>query len=366
MKIRPIAFVLPQFHPIPENDEWWGEGFTEWTNVKKAKPLFKGHYQPHVPTELGYYDLRDEEARENQAKLAQEYGIHGFCFYHYWFNSKRLLNYPIDEILRLQKPQMPFMLCWANENWTRTWDGLDKHILIKQEYSEEDDRNHMRWLCENVFSDPRYIKVNDCPVFLVYRFDLFPDINRTAQVWREVAKTEFGYKDLYLGYTESFNTRVRPNDIGFDAAIEFSPHQIIKNKFIGGIFSRVLNKLGLNKFNQLDVRDYKKGVEESINRELPDYKLFRCVTPSWDNTARKSKQGAIAVGSSPNYYEYWMKCLLNKIQRYSKDENFIFINAMNEWAEGNHLEPCTKYGTGYLRATKNALEEFELKSTTNV
>lgn len=357
MKIRPIAFVLPQFHPIPENDEWWGKGFTEWTNVTKATPLFEGHYQPQLPTDLGFYDLRLPEARQAQADLAKEYGIHGFCYYHYWFNGKRLLNTPIDEMLRLQKPEMPFMLCWANENWTRRWDGRDHEILIKQEYNFEDDAAHMRWLCAHVFLDKRYIRVNDCPVFVIYRHDLFPNITKTAKIWRDIAMNEFGYKGLYLCITESFNNQMDPTNINFDASIEFSPHQILANAMKMGRKEEFLETLGLRKGKTYSMRDFKLGVTKSLNRQLPNYKLYRSVTPSWDNTARRNENGIIGVGSSPKLYYEWLKQLRSTFVPFSNDENLIFINAMNEWAEGNKLEPCSKYKNAYLEATKKALED---------
>jgi len=356
MKLRSIAFVLPQFHPIPENDEWWGKGFTEWTNVAKAAPQFEGHYQPHLPTDLGFYDLRLPEARQAQADLAQKYGIDGFCYYHYWFNGKRLLDKPIDEMLRLKEPNMPFMLCWANENWTRRWDGKEEDVLMQQDYSFEDDKEHMRWLCEKMFSDSRYIRVNDCPVFVIYRHDLFPDISKTATIWRDIAIREFGYKGLYLCVTESFNNQINPDSINFDAAIEFAPHQVISQKIKKSKKNAWLEKLKLKKETFISLRDFKKGVDICVNRKTPTYKLYRCATPSWDNTARKKKNGVIGVGSSPKLYYKWLKHLVKTFTPFSKDENFVFINAMNEWAEGNHLEPCTKYGLAYLEATKDALE----------
>ena len=353
-KVRAIAFVLPQFHPIPENDLWWGKGFTEWTNVGKAKPLFDGHYQPKLPTDLGYYDLRLPEARQAQAQIAQDHGISGFCYYHYWFNGQRLLNQPIDQILRLNEPSMPFMLCWANENWTRRWDGLDQEILIKQDYSQQDDKNHMRWLCEHVFADERYIKVDGCPVFMVYRQDLFPDIAQTAQTWRRIAQEEFGYKDLYLCVTESFNKKVDAQAINFDASVEFSPHVVIKHPL------KKMPSKGLFSKKQPDVnyRDFKKGVKECLARDVIGQKLYRCVTPSWDNSARKGLNGYVAMGSSPEVYQEWLRATVHKFEPYSEQENFVFINAMNEWAEGNYLEPCQKFGRAYLEATKTALTPY--------
>src|SRR6476620_7799168 len=177
--IKPIAIHLPQFHPIPENDEWWGKGFTEWTNVTKAKPLFKGHYQPHLPADLGFYDLRLPEIREQQAQLAKEYGIYGFCYYHYWFNGRRLLERPFEEVFKSGKPDFPFMLCWANENWTRVWDGMNNEVLLAQNYSEEDDRAHIKTLIP-YFKDSRYIKINRKPIIAIYRSSSLPNPKRTT------------------------------------------------------------------------------------------------------------------------------------------------------------------------------------------
>ncbi|WP_034261566.1 glycosyltransferase WbsX family protein [Altibacter lentus] len=353
-KRRAIAFVLPQFHPIPENDAWWGKGFTEWTNVTKARPLFEGHYQPQLPADLGFYDLRLPEAREAQATLAKEHNIHGFCYYHYWFNGKRLLHKPLDEMLRLGTPDMPFMYCWANENWTRRWDGQEHDILIEQTYSEEDDEAHIRWLCEHVFPDKRYITVNGAPVFMIYRHSLFPDIQATLALWRTTAVEEYGFPGLYLCMTESFNTQDDPTAFGFDAAVEFSAHAILGYDCTPKHKRSFLKKPKHN----LAFKDFEKGVKVSISRAQPDYKFFRSVTPAWDNTARKGVNGVVALGSSPELYTKWLKEALSRSEVYSDDENFIFINAMNEWAEGNHLEPCRKYGLSYLEATKRVLENY--------
>ena len=220
---RLIAFHLPQFYPTPYNDEWWGKGFTEWTNVTKARPRFRGHYQPHLPADLGFYDLRLPEARDAQAALAAEYGIYGFCYYHYWFNGKMLLERPVNEILKLGSPDFPFCLCWANENWTRVWDGRDKKVLMQQAYSPQDDLMHVRWLSE-VFSDSRYIRVGGKPMFLVYRSAALPEPKRTTERWREEA-VRLGIGDLHLCLVENNfgDPIVDPTAQGFDAAVEFQP-----------------------------------------------------------------------------------------------------------------------------------------------
>lgn len=202
--VRAIAFYLPQYHPVPENDEWWGKGFTEWRNVSKARPLFPGHYQPHLPADLGFYDLRLPEVREAQAELARAHGISGFVYYHYWFNGRRILERPFNEVLQSGKPDFPFCLCWANENWTRIWDGGDKHILLEQKYSAQDDLAHIQSLIP-AFRDERYIRVNGKPLFLVYRAELIPDPVRTAAIWREAA-IKAGVGDLYLARVESYDS----------------------------------------------------------------------------------------------------------------------------------------------------------------
>ena len=196
-KLRSIAFYLPQYHPIPENDEWWGKGFTEWTNVTKAKPIFRDHYQPHLPADLGYYDLRLPEVRQAQAELAKEYGIGGFCYYHYWFSGKRLLERPFNEVLASGKPDFPFCLCWANESWSRRWDGQETQVLTKQTYDGvSDTKNHIHWLIK-AFKDPRYIRINDKPLFLIYRAKEIPELERMIVIWREEAE-KAGLTGLYL------------------------------------------------------------------------------------------------------------------------------------------------------------------------
>ena len=369
-KIRAIAIHLPQYHTIPENDQWWGKGFTEWTNVKKAKPLFDGHIQPHVPLNNNYYDLNDNKALCDQAKMAKEYGIHGFCFYHYWFNGKKLLEKPLEQMLEQGTPDFPFMLCWANENWTRTWDGMDKHVLMKQDYGFEDDEAHFDYLLP-FFKDDRYIKIDGKPVFLVYRTELFPDINKTAEIWRQKAK-ENGLPGIYLIRVEGWVQNVNPESIGFDAAMYFQPNAA-KNFFNAKYKEPILEKIPRlvkkyilrrpNSENPYAYKipnvliSYKKYVSnfKRIHTKVK-YKQFPSVFPGWDNSPRRQKNAFIFKESSPDVYGDWLQHTLNKFMPYSDDENLVFINAWNEWGEGNHLEPCEKWGYSYLEETKKALK----------
>lgn len=355
--LRPIAFYLPQFHPIPENDAWWGKGFTEWTNVVKAKPLFPGHHQPHVPADLGFYDLRLPETREAQADLARESGIFGFCYYHYWFNGKQLLDRPFNEVLASGKPDFPFCLCWANENWTRTWDGKENNVLIEQKYSEEDDRQHIRSLAD-AFRDERYIRVNGKPLFLVYRATKIPDPRRTTAIWREEAQ-KLGIGDLYLCRVESFrDERSDPEEIGFDAAVGFQPDwPTLKNPLRRGRFWHYSRRLGISSeaYQQHRVFEYQTVVESALMKSPPPYKYYPCVTPCWDNSARRETKGVIFKDSRPDYYEQWLRTTIDRFEPSSPEENFVFINAWNEWGEGSHLEPCQRWGRAYLQATRRAI-----------
>lgn len=356
---RIIAIHLPQFHPFKENDEWWGKGFTEWTNVAKARPRFRGHYQPHIPADLGFYDLRLEESRIAQANLAKEYGIYGFCYYHYWFNGHQLMERPLEEILSSGKPDFPFMICWANENWTRAWDGSEKQILIKQDYSEQDDRAHINFLCNHYFKDKRYIRINNKPVFCIYRSQLFPDLEKSIKVMRDEAK-KCG-EELYICRFESFHSIGKEYlKSGFDAAVEFQPWIEYSKKEIYLSPKLLLNALWIKFFRQPlfpTLRDYEEYYKNEI-RTLVDYKRFPCVTPMWDNASRrKGNSFSALINSTPQKYKLWLLEVLRRFEPYSKEENFVFINAWNEWAEGNHLEPDIKWGREYLEKTKEALAE---------
>jgi lipopolysaccharide biosynthesis protein len=356
--IRPIALYLPQFHPIPENDAWWGKGFTEWTNVVNAKPLFKGHYQPHLPSDLGFYDLRLDESRIAQAELAKSYGIYGFCYYHYWFNGKRLLHQPLDDMLRTKSPDFPFMLCWANENWTRRWDGHDEDILIRQEYSQKDDIDHAAFLCKNVFSDKRYVRINGKPFFAIYRPSLFPDIKKTIETWRAEA-LRLGF-ELYIGFMRGFTFKENFIDYGFDCAIEFHPTYSKLEETVDAIPWK--DKL----FHHLKLKDsiyytgkvisYIKYVEKMVREQSILPNIFPGITPMWDNTARNKNRALIFRDSTPELYQVWLRSIVDKYNMSSQENKYLFINAWNEWAEGNHLEPCNKWGRKYLEVTKKVLE----------
>ena len=355
-KIRLISFYLPQYHPIPENDLWWGQGFTEWKNVGKALPNFLGHQQPKVPTDLGYYDLRLLEVMENQAELAKRYGIFGFCYYYYWFNGKRLLDYPIERVLTTDKPNIPFCLCWANENWTRTWDGQHNHQLISQNHSDEDDLNFIINI-SRFFQHANYIRINNKPLLLIYRIDLFPDIKNTVEIWRNYCRdNEIG--EIYLVMVQSFDQakkRTHPDLLGFDAAVEFPPHEYGKKTNAPG---RIINP----EFSG-NIYDYRETFRNYIGKQLQPYTYFRGVMPSWDNTPRRQNNPTIFINSSPSYYQVWLENMINLTRQQNHgDEQIVFINAWNEWGEGNYLEPDLDHGHAYLEATKNALESQYLKS----
>ena len=358
---RLIAFYLPQFHPIPENNEWWGKGFTEWTNVTKARPMFRDHYQPHLPADLGFYDLRLSETREAQAALAQAHGIHGFCYYHYWFNGRRILERPVNEMLASGKPDFPFCLCWANENWTRRWDGQDDHVLLRQNYSPEDDLAHFQHLAR-YFSDRRYLQVDGKPLFLVYRACNLPDPSGMVGRWRQEAE-RLGFPGIYL-----CNVEIMPADkgmtpsAGFDAAVEFAPDWEclpLATSPLQPLPWFLRKRIERPVWSESLVFDYVALRDRMLAKPDAPYLRYPGVTPSWDNSPRKKRGAFIARNASPEGYRVWLERVLHRFQPPSPEENFIFVNAWNEWAEGNHLEPCQKWGREYLESTRQALAKFD-------
>lgn len=335
---------------------WWGKGFTEWRNVAKARPLFEGHYQPHIPADLGFYDLRLPETRQAQADLAREYGIFGFCYYHYWFNGKQLLERPVNEVLTSGKPDFPFCLCWANENWTRRWDGGESDILMGQVYSPADDLNHIRHLIP-FFFDRRYVCIDGKPVFMVYRIDQLPDPVATAERWRTAA-VQAGLPGLYLCHVISSDVSdPDPVRYGLDAAVEFQPDWRNLPPLLAPRRRPLLLRSRADDVYRIHgIRSYAALVESMMRRPEPTYRMFPCVTPSWDNSPRRRINAHIFHDSSPQHYQTWLTWAIRQARaRFVGEERLVFINAWNEWAEGNHLEPDLKWQRAYLEATCAAL-----------
>lgn len=356
--LKYLAIHLPQFHPVGENDEWWGKGFTEWRNVTRARPMFPGHRQPHLPGDLGFYDLRLPEAREAQAELAGEYGIDGFCYYHYWFHGRRLLERPVNEIVASGKPDFPFCLFWANESWEGRWHGVagERKTLVKQEYSAEDDLAHFRWLAP-VMADPRYIKVSGRPVFLIYRPMDLPDPRRTVESWKSEA-LRLGMGEPYLIASDSHAYCRNLTELGFDAVLQFLP-QLHALGFTGtprlkSRLARVARNLSRGVASlSLNTCDYREALDKMV-REV-SWPAHKMIFPAWDNTPRAGKRGVVIVGSSPDrFYQAVLEMSRWTIDNLQQDRRFLFLNAWNEWAEGNHLEPDLAYGRGYLDAVRKA------------
>jgi lipopolysaccharide biosynthesis protein len=338
-KARALAFYLPQFYPTPENDEWWGPGFTEWTNVVQAKPLFDGQYQPRLPTTLGFYDLRVPEVREQQAQLAGAHGIEGFCYWHYWFHGRRLLGRPFDEVLRSGSPALPFCLAWANQTWSRRWHGAGQadEVLVEQTYSAEDDLEHASYLAD-AFADPRYVTVDDRPVFLIYAPHDLPEPHRTTDTIRHAA-LERGLPDPYLIGLNLLKPDADTRPLGFDITLNFQP-----------IFTAVPGAWDKG----LKIYDYPIAVRSMFaqQRSFPHHPTL---IVGWDNTPRRKTEGVAMINATPARFREQLERLVESVQHQQPEQRLVFLNAWNEWAEGNYLEPDDRYGMEWLEAVRSVL-----------
>ncbi len=388
MKNRIIAYYLPQFYPIPENDKYWGAGFTEWTNVAQARPLFTGHYQPHIPADLGFYDLRLPETRIKQAELAREAGIEGFCYYHYWFgNGKKLLERPFEEVLKSGKPDYPFCLCWANHDWsTKTWkrnkgNVSSKTMIAKQLYpGEQDYVDHFNYLLP-AFRDKRYIKVDGKPLFLIYDSYNFTDVSHFIGLWRKLAK-ENGFDGLYfVGVTNSTSTikrqndgtirRVIPNlksskdvykgilDLGFDGVNSFGKFRA--EMIYTGKYKRVMQLLLRRFFSGMKVNtfEYKNVVKNFFAPEDVWENVIPTIVPQWDRTPRVGSYDGVYVNATPGEFQRHIEEALALISKKQPQHRILMLRAWNEWGEGNYVEPDLRFGHGWLNAVRSALDKFE-------
>ena len=370
LRAKVIAMYFPQFHVIPENDEWWGEGFTDWVNVKKARPQFEGHYQPRVPLDADYYDQSQPEVLRRQAELAKNFGIYGFCHYHYWFDGRQLLETPTELMLKDSSIDIPFCLSWANETWSRRWDGLDFQLLIKQTHPADKKRwkLHFDYLLK-AWTDDRAIKVDGKPVFVIYRPQNIPEIADMLDYWRELAH-QSGLPGLYFIVQKSFQY---PRNCfhGFDAMFQFQPFETIHSPFMEGrpnkysLFGKLVHSLPeraqdflralyARALQKMTVHDY-EAVWNYIVQVRNDEQLvtYPGAFADWDNTARYGNRARLFRGASPERFEYWFGKLLESMPERGLPEDFIWLNAWNEWAEGAYLEPDEKFGLAYLSALKS-------------
>lgn len=350
--MKVLALHLPQYHRIKENDEWWGEGFTDWVNVKKAKPLFRGHDQPLIPLNQNYYDMTDPITLKQQLDIAEKYGVYGFCYYHYWFNGKLLLEKPCETLLEHKEINQKFCFCWANESWARTWDGKENDVLIRQEYGGEKDWDeHFDYLLQ-FFKDSRYIKINNRPVLFVYSCSRLKRFNEMIAFWRQKAK-ENGFSGLYVAeFINSFNNGKAVHDT--DVAVEFEPLCTARYSISNW---KKLQRLFYKKTGRTEFLDYDYLWQCLLkNKRVYNKKIWRGAFVNFDNTPRKGERGLVIQGASPEKFKHYVAQLLQKQDR-DYDDTFMVINAWNEWAEGAILEPCENYGFGYLEALKQALVE---------
>jgi lipopolysaccharide biosynthesis protein len=364
-KARLIALYLPQFHPIPENDEWWGKGFTEWTNVAKAKPLYRGHWQPRLPADLGFYDLRVPEVREQQAELARAAGVEGFCYWHYWFgNGRRILERTFNEVLASGKPDFPFCLAWANQSWSGIWHGSPKKILMKQDYPGPDDERAHFELVLPAFRDRRYMTVDGKPIFVLFDPRDHPDPPGFIRHWRQMAETA-GLPGLYL--IAMWNRGPDPKLAAFDAIAEFGPGDFLNTlpmnrwserlrRWKQGEFGPLLRAVFGDRLRRPGRFNYTDVVKAAFTSKLAeDPRYIPTVLPGWDNTPRSAHRGVVFEGATPALFGRYLRKAIDLLNRKPPQERLIFLKAWNEWAEGNYVEPDREFGHQYLEAIRQAL-----------
>ncbi len=371
---RLIAFYLPQFFPIPENDEWWGKGFTEWTNVASARPLFPGHRQPHVPADLGFYDLRVPETREAQARLAREAGVEGFCYWHYWFgNGRRILERPFNEVLASGAPDLPFCLAWANQSWTGIWHGLSDQVLLEQTYpGPEDAERHFAW-CLEAFRDRRHMRVDGRPIFVVFAPHDMPSTGEFARSWRAMAERA-GLPGLFLVaignvFKEGVDPYRHPIYEPFDAVTPLTPHDYLEGpgrlevrtmrRKLREIDLGVLNFAKFGRFRRPKRIDYAAVVRHALEAMPDEERFLPSVLPNWDNTPRSSYRGVVYENATPALFEAYLGKALRRVAGRPAEKRIIFLKAWNEWAEGNYVEPDTRWGRAYLDAIRHVMRPGE-------
>lgn len=360
MKPKIIAFYLPQYHPTQHNNQWWGEGFTEWTNVAKAKPLFRGHEQPKVPSDLGFYDLRMPEVRIKQVELAKLAGITGFCYYHYWFgNGEQELELPFNEVLKSEKPDFPFCLCWANETWGRKmWNKegtvIGQEVLAEQKYlGEKDDINHFNSLLP-AFRDKRYIRIDDKPLFVIYRPLAFKEMKRFIDLWNKLALENGLNGFFFLGYTLFANCEYRQlKELGFDAVVSCRLDRNVKHNF-GWAIRKFISVV----FQTPRRTNYKKMIPKFLDDFDKNEDVFPTMIPNWDHTPRSGVNGDLFTNSTPVLFELHALQTLKYIVHKPKERQICFLKSWNEWGEGNYMEPDLRYGHGYIDALRNAINSI--------
>jgi len=356
--IKILAFYLPQYHPIPENDAWWGKGFTEWTNTARAKPLFPGHKQPHTPADLGFYDLRVAETRIAQAELAREHGINGFIYWHYWFgDGKQLLERPFNEVLQSGKPDFPFCLAWANHSWRGKWHGLDDNLLFEQKYpGKEDYTAHFNHLV-SAFRDDRYIKIDNKPVFIIYAPEELPEANIFLDLWNNLALKN-GFSGMH--FIGILNNRSEFGNFGLDGHTVHQPRHYL-SVYENTLFSRFIGFCKRHTFGMLPfIISYKSLVSGYYFRDFPNDTLIPTIVPNWDTTPRLNTKGWVFHKSTPELFQKHFEDTVKFVMAQRNDHKMIFIKSWNEWAEGNYLEPDLEWGTSYLIAIKEVLKKFSL------